>query len=132
MASYVIYNTTDGKIQAWHDDEPKESWLDTGEAFLQTPLTFTQGKYYKVDLNSKTVFEIVYAPTLKEDWSKIRQARNALLTSTDYVLTPDYPIDPALLEEVKAYRTALRNITETYSSPDAVVWPVNPLDKPKA
>jgi hypothetical protein len=56
-------------------------------------------------------------------------ARNALIAQTDYVLTPDYPIEAELLEKVKTYRAALRNITETFKSPDAVVWPLNPLDK---
>jgi hypothetical protein len=126
MMKFVIYDTVTGRIYSWTDQEPNGDSLVAGEAFIETPVTYVQGKYYKVDVNSKTVFEIVYAAP-EVDWSETRQIRNAMLTSTDYVLTPDYPIEPELLEKVKAFRTELRNITETYKTPSEVVWPVNPL-----
>lgn len=45
--------------------------------------------------------------------------RNILLNETDKYLLPDYPITPEKLEIVKAYRQALRNITNNnYILPD--------------
>lgn len=127
MLKYVIYDTQTGIIYSWSDVEPSAESLVEDEAVIETPLTFVPGKYFKVDLKSKTVYEIVYAAPAEADWTLVRQMRTALLTQTDYVMTADYPIEPELLDRVKAYRTALRNITTTFKTPEEVVWPENPL-----
>lgn len=59
----------------------------------------------------------------------IREHRNILLAQTDdNALVPDYP--DALKAELLAYRTALRDITTnldpSWTTLDAVVWPVRP------
>lgn len=72
------------------------------------------------------------------DWSKIdsvlstyeakarlegvRTKRNRLLAATDWWVLPDRT---ATAEQL-AYRQALRDITNTYSSLDDVVWPTKP------
>lgn len=58
-------------------------------------------------------------------WSIIREKRNNKLTETDWWELPSQqPISEARL----SYRQALRDITETYSSPDDVVWPTPPKE----
>jgi len=52
----------------------------------------------------------------------LREVRNSRLESTDWWVLPDRTPTQAQLN----YRQALRDITETYSSLDDVVWPTKP------
>lgn len=82
----------------------------------------------------KVVEKSPYKEVTQEDLLKaLRDARNYKLAETDYLVVPDYPIDVVKLEEVKAYRTALRNITELEGCPwdgggSKTPWPKNPLE----
>lgn len=59
---------------------------------------------------------------------RVREERTKLISTTDYLLSPDYPIDAVKLEAVKAYRKALRDITKQEGFPHDVVWPANPME----
>jgi hypothetical protein len=52
----------------------------------------------------------------------LRKERNARLAETDLWGLQDYPTTA----EQTAYRQALRDITQSYTSLDDVVWPVKP------
>ena len=52
----------------------------------------------------------------------LRNERNALLASTDWWASSDL----TMTAEQTAYRQALRDITDTYTSLDDVVWPTKP------
>lgn len=52
----------------------------------------------------------------------LRIHRNAKLAETDWWVLPDR----TATDEQLAYRQALRDITDTYSSLDDVVWPTKP------
>lgn len=54
--------------------------------------------------------------------SELRIERNAKLAETDYLALSDQ----TLTESMTTYRQALRDITDTYSSLDDVVWPEKP------
>lgn len=54
--------------------------------------------------------------------------RDKLIATTDYLVMPDYPIAADLLGKVKAYRQALRDITNQEDFPTEIDWPVNPMD----
>ena len=54
----------------------------------------------------------------------LRNARNDRLKSSDWTQGADVPDDIKLAWQ--PYRQALRNITETYSNLDEVVWPTKP------
>ena len=56
------------------------------------------------------------------DISKLRAARNQRLANTDWWVMPDRTATQAQLD----YRQALRDITNTYTSLDDVVWPEEP------
>lgn len=56
-------------------------------------------------------------------WEIIRNKRDRLLTSSDYTQMPDWPGDKAAWA---TYRQLLRDIPQTYSSPEEVVWPTAP------
>lgn len=74
-----------------------------------------------------TTVEEIPQPTEEEKRAKkeaeVRAKRDYLISQTDYLLQPDYPISAADLEKVKAYRQALRDIPEQEGFPDQVVWP---------
>lgn len=57
-----------------------------------------------------------------EALNQIRLHRNALLAETDWWANSDL----TMTAEQTAYRQALRDITNTYSSLDDVVWPEKP------
>ena len=55
-----------------------------------------------------------------------RQKRDRLIATTDYLVTPDYPIEPDRLAKVKIYRQALRDIPEQSGFPRSITWPDKP------
>lgn len=55
-----------------------------------------------------------------------RQKRDRLIATTDYLVTPDYPIDDDRLAKVKIYRQALRDIPEQSGFPRTITWPEKP------
>jgi hypothetical protein len=55
--------------------------------------------------------------------NSVRRERNRLLTETDWWCLPD---TPAMTDEQKAYRQALRDITINFPSNGQVVWPTKP------
>lgn len=61
-------------------------------------------------------------------WVEIRATRNALIAATDWTMLPDAQISEALKANVVIYRQALRDITGSAVSPDAVVWPTDPIE----
>ena len=69
------------------------------------------------DVEAKRV-ELEAAQPLKE----LRAERDRLIAETDWWASADLTMTP----EQIAYRQALRDITETYSSLEDVVWPVKP------
>jgi hypothetical protein len=56
------------------------------------------------------------------DLEALREERNRLLAKTDWWASSDLTMTDAQT----AYRQALRDITDTYSSLDDVVWPTKP------
>ena len=63
-------------------------------------------------------------PSLEEQASTIRQQRDALLSVTDYLMMPDYPMSELARENLKVYRQALRDVPEQPDFPNSVVWPI--------
>ena len=54
--------------------------------------------------------------------AELRSKRDRLLAATDYLALSDQ----TLSTEMSTYRQALRDITDTYTSLDDVVWPEKP------
>jgi hypothetical protein len=62
-------------------------------------------------------------PTLT--WEQIRAQRDQLLLQSDWTTLPDATPKPNK-EAWLNYRQALRDITKTFSSPEAVIWTTKP------
>ena len=58
----------------------------------------------------------------QQDLKELRQVRDFMLSQTDWWVLPDR----TATDEQLTYRQALRDITDTYSSLDTVVWPTKP------
>jgi len=56
----------------------------------------------------------------------LRKERNAKLAETDWVVTMHKEKGTNIPTALKTYRQALRDITDTYTSLDDVVWPEKP------
>lgn len=56
----------------------------------------------------------------------IRAERNKRLTATDFTQLADAPLDAPQKQAMREYRQALRDLPETVTNPDVVVWPVKP------
>lgn len=60
------------------------------------------------------------------DWSAVRAQRDGLLTRCDWTQVPDAPLDEPTRDAWRDYRQQLRDVTEDFATPEAVVWPTPP------
>lgn len=60
-------------------------------------------------------------------WNLIRTYRDDLLKQSDWTQLPDSKLTEAQKIAWTDYRQALRDIPQTYQSPDSVVFPEKPL-----
>ena len=122
----VILHTADGVILGAFDDPAKTVALD-GQLMLVIDLTDEQiddlfnHRVVSGQLVRKSQDELdslAAAAALKD----LRFERDQLIAETDWWVLPDRTPTQAQLD----YRQALRDITDTYTSIDDVVWPVKP------
>ena len=59
----------------------------------------------------------------QEKWNEIRSKRNGFLLSSDWTQLSDSPVD---LSAWATYRQELRDIPQTFSTPESVIWPSKP------
>ena len=89
-------------------------------------LTFNDRLKWFSDSIEKPTYEDLLAVSSEVDaqdqLNYLRTERNARLRETDWMANSDVTMS----DEWRAYRQALRDITNTYSSPDTVVWPTKP------
>ena len=74
------------------------------------------------DIDGNVVFYNEAAVTTEANMMALRAERNQRLANTDWWVMPDRTATQAQLD----YRQALRDITNTYTSLDDVVWPEEP------
>ncbi|EPP2530221.1 tail fiber assembly protein [Vibrio cholerae] len=70
--------------------------------------------------------DVITAAVVDKKWGIVRGERDSLISQCDWTQMPDAPLDEAKKAEFTAYRQALRDIPQTYSDPDSVVWPEKP------
>lgn len=59
-------------------------------------------------------------------WDDIRLGRAPLLDACDWTQVPDAPMSEEVRAAWRAYRQALRDLTELHNDPNAVEWPTPP------
>ena len=99
--------------QIFEGEYPPEAavWCNTrGDCSIQQ----VDGKYQIVE-NPPVSLEILA--------ENVRSERDRKIAETDYYMMPDYPSDPNNIEEMKAYRQALRDIPKQEGFPSKFTWP---------
>jgi hypothetical protein len=102
------------------------------EKIIQFETTFIPKDVSNSDYNialqevkeGKAIFKPFAPPP--PSWEQIRAKRDILLTQSDWTTLTDAQPKPNK-EAWLNYRQALRDITSTYSSPEAVIWPQKPI-----
>ena len=94
-----------------------------------TDMDTEEGRELWEQLQSDIASIAEYVPPVISDEAlaaEARSKRDQLLADTDYLLMPDYPIEPDRLAKVKIYRQALRDIPEQSGFPRTITWPEKP------
>ena len=107
------------------DEETKfVSGTYNGEEFSIAP-KFSNGELHALT-EDETLEKLQWIDTLPDtsniELKTMREVRNRKLAETDWWASSDL----TMTAEQTAYRQALRDITDTYSSLDEVVWPTKP------
>lgn len=89
-------------------------WCNENEAMIED-----KGDYYEV--------VPVPEPTKEDLAVQARSKRDYLISETDYLLMPDYPISQEDLESIKVYRQALRDVPQQSLFPSEINWPEKPV-----
>lgn len=102
--------------------------LSTGNFKVEVPDDFEMFGYITSYVDGQIVqveedLSLLPGPA-EVDLENLRRERNNLLKETDWTQFPDIP--EATRNAWQPYRQALRDITNTYSSPNDVVWPTKP------
>lgn len=66
---------------------------------------------------------------IEKTWEDIRARRDRLLTESDWTQILDNGVSQEIKDKWKVYRQKLRDITETFSDPNQVVWPMAPAEE---
>ena len=108
MANALILNNKVVDVaDAQFEVAPSMTWVDC-PADVQIGWDYDGSTFS--DPNVKTAEELL---------DELRNERNQMLEATDYLALSDN----TLTSEMATYRQALRDITDTYTSLDDVVWP---------
>ena len=59
-------------------------------------------------------------------WDAVRAERDRRLSECDWTQVADAPLNATAKAAWAAYRQALRDVPQTFASPDDVVWPTAP------
>ena len=84
------------------------------------------GQRIEADDHGRPVLRDAPVPSSDALADAARTHRDALITATDYLLMPDYPISAAQLAEVRTYRQALRDVPLQAGFPQTIDWPAPP------
>ena len=102
--------------------------LDTGNFKVEVSDDFEMDGYITTYVDGQIVQveeDLSLLPGKEEvDLDNLRRERNKLLVESDWTQLPDIP--ESTKNAWQSYRQALRDITNTYSSLNDVVWPTEP------
>jgi hypothetical protein len=112
--------------------EPGKYLIPAHATTLMPPST-TERKQIVWKDNRWEVFDILKPespPEIKAPpitWEIIRAQRNEFLRQSDWTQLPDAPLTKEQNVAWKTYRQSLRDIPNTFSTPESVKWPEAPL-----
>lgn len=134
MTHYARINPANGEFLGFYDDRRKNKHKEY--SFIEvTDSEFEQATTTNCTLSINMVKgELIITPYVMSDeeaLKTLRAIRDAKLLESDWTQLPDAlaSMSQEKQKQWKEYRQALRDITELYTSPKKVVWPVSPKEK---
>ncbi len=112
------YTATDSMVKAVEELYPDE-WANVGATVDSIVWRDDHETTEEERASIQTRFDEI---DVERDLINLRHVRNNVLAETDWWANSDL----TMTAEQTAYRQALRNITDTYTSLDDVVWPTKP------
>lgn len=100
-----------------------------GDSFLSESCVEITGMYPKPGLGVGWTYvdgQFVPPPVPPLTWDDIRIERDNLLAASDWTRMDDAPLTTEQRDAWAAYRQALRDIPQTFTDPNEVVWPTAP------
>lgn len=122
MKRFGHYNENNGELIGWYweDQEIPQPYAEISPELHEEIMAADSINDIIVKYINNT---FIYHNRIKHvTWDDVRQERNKLLTNTDYTQVEDYPEDKKY--QYKIYRQALRDLPQTYSNPEKVIWPI--------
>ncbi len=118
-------------IQALILKYPGVEWIQRGGAFAGLQAVKDDGTGQAISDPDNMITEEEYNEAIAEfevfdGWVKVRKERNQLLKDSDYIMFPDITITTEKKQEWTTYRQSLRDIPQTFSNPDDVIYPDKP------
>ena len=129
MTKYYSKSTGGFYDEADHGDNmpadvtPESTW---GVTFKELMQGMERGKRIIADESGNPFLSDPPLPTDEQLATTARAKRDKLITETDYLLMPDYPITTEKMASVKTYRQLLRDITKQAGFPTNIDWPPIP------
>lgn len=87
---------------------------------------FTAPEIYKNESMALEKVRFWVESLTPNDWDSIRQKRNELLDRSDWALMTDSPLNQSQKQVWCLYRQTLRDIPQTFTNPEDVIWPTKP------
>ena len=119
--AYIYFHNSSNEFQYVSETQLDHDWLTEYEVDGATKM-----QVYELQDGVPVLVGTNTAPTPEElaqmDLDNLRWVRNGLLKETDWWANSDL----TMTAEQTAYRQALRDITDSYTSLEDVVWPTKP------
>lgn len=107
----------------WQYSELPDDLIEISDEEHQR-LLFEMNSNNKMIIVTNGIISLEEKPPIIPTWDMIRLTRNKLLQISDYTQLPDFP--EAKKAEWATYRQVLRDIPQTYATPEEVIWPTKP------
>jgi hypothetical protein len=135
----IIYNKKNGLIE-FSSNDPEYSFL-IGEGYITVGgkkiIVANPDDYERKIINGDAedilcglyVFsndECLPLPELGSQWDFVRKKRDEKLSSSDWTIGQDSPLDDEKKQEWILYRSELRDVTKNFKNPFSIVWPRYP------
>ncbi len=117
MTYYFSPSTNGFYVDSVHKTMPSDRIVLTDERYHYLVNNQNGAKKFAVVNGVVDFVDLVVTIT----WDMIRSKRDELISATDWTQLNDVPDETK--DKYVPYRQALRDITETFPTPDKVVWP---------
>ena len=64
--------------------------------------------------------------TPQQKWTQIKKSRDFLLSQSDWTQFNDSPLTSEQKEKWAIYRQSLRDVPNSFKTPEEVIWPIKP------